>query len=284
MPERNDPSLLAKLVDDVLTSSKYRDICPDLVSTIAAQELSKRRTPKEALKATRSKLHQIGGAYLDGHEDYTAWLVALQGAMQVGDEEVLKGVCRQIMGHHASTRERLPILEEFYTTLFAALPPIHSLLDIACGLNPLAIPWMSLPVEADYYAYDIYRQMTGFLSSCCCCCFNRSLASAPVRLYAEAHDVIQSCPTQRADVALVLKTLPCLEQVEKQAGYRLLRNLNVSYLVVSFPIHSLGGRSKGMAAYYETHFHDLIGDEPWEVKKYTFATELVFIVKKDVRG
>ena len=66
MLKTNDP--LDQLIDEVRASSKYREINPDLIRTIAIQELQKRRTHKEALKATKNKLHQVGGVYLDGRE------------------------------------------------------------------------------------------------------------------------------------------------------------------------------------------------------------------------
>ena len=151
---------LAELVAAVLESAKYQHIYPGLVERIATQEFSKGRKFKETLKATKNKLHQIGGAYQAG-PNYTAALAQLTAANYNPDS--LRSACRQIMQQHTSTKERLPILDEFYSTLFAALPPIHSVLDIACGLNPLTIPWMPLAEGASYLACDIYLDMLGFL-------------------------------------------------------------------------------------------------------------------------
>src|SRR6266480_5117914 len=81
----NDP--LSQLVQDILTSSKYRDINPDLITAIGARELAKRRTLKEAIKATRNKLHQVGGAYFASSQDYAIWLNQLVGAPFMGPQE-----------------------------------------------------------------------------------------------------------------------------------------------------------------------------------------------------
>jgi 16S rRNA (guanine(1405)-N(7))-methyltransferase len=59
-----------------------------------------------------------------------------------------------------------------------------------------------------------------------------------------------SPPTQHADLALILKTLPCLEQLDKTAGQWLLEAVNVDYLLLSFPVYSLGGRDKHMLENY----------------------------------
>ncbi len=272
MSKPGDPLPLERLVQEVLASAKYRHICPEFVSAIGMQELGKRRNFKEALKATKNKLHQVSGVYFEHPEASTRWLAELGSALQSGDPAALQSTCRAIMGHHASTRERLAILDQFYTTIFAALPPITSVIDIACGLHPLALPWMNLPPGTRYYAYDVQRDLADFLAG--------YLALLPIQGLAQACDVLQFCPSQQVDVAFVLKTLPCLEQIEKRAGQRLLHALNAHYIIVSFPVSSLGGHNKGMAAFYETHFSSLIANTSWEVQRFEFATELVFVVKK----
>ncbi len=271
-PRPEQPDQLASLLDAVLASPRYRSVSRDLILHIGSQELTRQRSLKEAIKATKNKLHQVGGAYLDTKEHYTMWLDELRTAAQSGNQEQLLQACRNIMSHHASTRERLPILDRFYAAIFANLPPVYSVLDIACGLNPLAIPWMSLPENTQYYAYDIYHDIMDFL--------NEWMSMLPIHGYAHTCDVLQSCPSPKADVAFLLKAIPCLEQLDKSAGSRLLHSINADHLVVSFPIHSLGGKNKGMPAHYESHFHDLIHNEPWEITKLTFESEFVFIMAR----
>src|SRR5437660_826020 len=159
MERKNDQ--LDTLVDAIQASSKYKNVCKELITHIGAQELGKRRNVKEAIKATKNKLHQVGGAYLDTKVQYESWLSELRMAALTSNRDKLLHICTGIMNQHASTRERLPILEHFYSEIFTCLPPIRSVLDIACGLHPLAIPWMPLPEE--YHACDIYQDMMDFL-------------------------------------------------------------------------------------------------------------------------
>ena len=49
-------------------SAKYKDVCPDTVSRLYAEELSKRKNAKEAEKALKTALHQITGAFMTGDE------------------------------------------------------------------------------------------------------------------------------------------------------------------------------------------------------------------------
>jgi hypothetical protein len=81
-------------------------------------------------------------------------------------------------------------------------------------------------------------------------------------------------------LALVLKTLPTLEQIAKDAGRDLLRALDASYLLVSFPARSLGGRDKRMAAHYAQHFEAVVAAEGWPAERFEFASELAFLVRK----
>src|SRR5216110_939762 len=268
MPMQSDH--LEKLIEMVLTSSKYKDVSPDLIRSIGLRELAKRSSTKEAVKATKNKLHQVGGAYLTDKEDYTGWLNELERLFHSGNQDAFRAYVKQVMSYHASTRERLPILDQFYTTILADLPPIHRILDVACGFNPLALPWMPLDKPVEYYACDIYKDMLNFLDN--------FMSLLQIQGQAQVCDIIQSCPTTQVDLAFVLKAIPCLEQIDKSAGSTLLHSINAKYIVVSFPIHSLGGRNKGMEANYEARFHSLVENTGWTIKKFEFATELAFLI------
>lgn len=262
---------LDRLVQAVRNSAKYSNVSEAFVRRIGAAELSKRRSLKEAIKATRNKLHQVGGAYLDTATEYPRWLAALQTAAAQG-ELALRDACRAIMAYHASTRERLPLLETFFAETLADIAPVRSVLDVACGLNPLAIPWMPLAPNATYLACDIYHDMMDFVGA--------FLTLVGVAGRASVCDVIHEPPAERVHLALILKTIPCLEQVDKSAGLRLLDAVRADYALVSFPARSLGGRDKGMIAHYEARLRALLAERRWPVQRFEFETELAFLVDK----
>jgi 16S rRNA (guanine(1405)-N(7))-methyltransferase len=303
---------ITELVQAVRASQKYRAISEDLIRGIGMRELATRRTLKEAIKATKNKLHQVGGAYLEARPPYDQWLEMLIAAMgestndqgpgtkdqrprtkdqgqttddsqrsatpKPSDSQVsclksqFQQVCLEIMRQHASTRERIAILETFYATTLGPLGPVRSVLDVACGLNPLAIPWMPLAPGARYYACDIYGDMMAFL--------NGFFRIAGIDGQAWGCDLVSAPPRQQADVALVLKALPPLDQQARNAGRDLLRALDATHILVSFPARSLGGRGKGMAENYEQRFRALAEAEGWSVERFAFATELAFLVTK----
>jgi 16S rRNA (guanine(1405)-N(7))-methyltransferase len=265
-----DDDPLDRLVAEVLRSPKYSQVCEEFVRRIGAGELGKRRSLKEAIKATKNKLHQVGGAYLETAPNYVAWQERLTASAP--DRERLREACRAIMAYHSSTRERLSLLDAFFATTLADLAPVRSVLDVACGLNPLAIPWMPLAPGATYYAYDIYRDMIGFIDG--------FMHLVSVNGQAQARDMLQFVPPERVEVAFLLKTIPCLEQVDKSAGLRLLEAVNAGHALVSFPVRSLGGFDKGMADHYEARLYELLAGKGWPVKRFEFATELAFLVDK----
>jgi len=270
-----DNSALVKLETAVFNSQKYRHISPELVRRIGREELAKRPRLKEATKATKNRLHQIGGAYLDSQPKYGRLLTQLQQSSDLRD------TCRTIMRQHSSTRERLPILDQFYSTIFADLPPIHSVMDIASGFNPLARAWMPLAAHASYTAYDIYGDMMAFLQNAMRLMVHEADTPAQIGIQ---QDVVGQPPTERAQLALILKTLPVLEMVDKTAVSRLLDTIQADYLLISFPTRSLGGRGKGMEQNYERLFAEWATGRGWNWQRHLFDGELAFLVETEDEG
>ena len=266
------PELVAELVRLVRQGEKYAAIDENTIAAIGKAELAKRSSLKEAVKTTRNKLHQIGASYQEKPIPYAAWHQQLKNLPHDLNDREVQEFLRMNMRLHASTSERLNIHETFFKQTLASLSSIHSVLDLACGLNPLNLPWMPLAEDCTYRACDIYSDMTGYLQTF----FDHFTISGKAALC----DLTNTIPTDKVQLALLLKTIPCLEQVDKSAGKRLLEGLHADTILVSFPAHSLGGRSKGMVQNYETHFKELVDGKPWQIERFEFPGELAFLVRK----
>lgn len=266
----DDEQRLDRLVAAVRRSGKYRRIDPAFVRSVGARELGKHAGFDEAIKATKRKLHQVVGAYQTPGREIDSRIDALIDAYRDGDEARIRAASLEAMRTHASTRERLPILADLYGAIFELLSPVRSVLDLACGLNPLALPWMNLANGASYLAVDVDEQIVAAL--------NRVFAAAPIDGRAEARDVTRDPPTEPVDLALIFKAIPCLEQIDREAGARLLETINARYAVVSFPGRSLGGRRKGMPITYAAHFESLIAGRNQVIARLDYPSELVFVV------
>ena len=150
---KNSPheNALKDLVREVLEKPKYQHIHKGLIETVATTELAKGRKKKETQKAVLSKLHQIGAAYFSQKPDYEKWGNELSFLPDDIHSDQAKAYCVKVMGSHYSTDERLPILVDFYQQILNSTKPIPSILDLACGLNPLALPWMPIDDKTRYY-------------------------------------------------------------------------------------------------------------------------------------
>jgi len=255
----------------VLEKSKYSQISPELVERLAKLELEKGRNFKEAVKTVSGKLHQVGGAYLSSQPRYAHLhqeIKELPGDLQADQSLTF---CHQVMQLHSSTRERLTSVAQFFNETLKTIAPIYSILDLACGLNPLALAWMPVAKTIQYDACDIYADMVHFMDT-----FLNHF-HIPGRRY--VCDLLNPEYYPPVQVAFLLKTLPCLEQLEKGIHLELLEKIPAEAMLISYPIYSLGGRSKGMRKNYEKQFNELISGKNWQVQRFEFANELAFLVR-----
>ena len=156
--------------------------------------------------------------------------------------------------------------------VFEGIGTIQSVLDLGCGLNPLSIPWMPLAPGTIYHACDIFLDLVAYNQY--------FLQQIKVEGTSFACDLSQEDIFPPADLALLLKTLPLIEQIDKKSALPLLERIPADILIVSFPTRSIGGKSKGMASYYRDHFNKLISQKKWQVEDYLFPNELVFRIHK----
>ncbi len=191
---------------------------------------------RELVKSIRSRLHQIGGAYLPVNlnpDSFSSELTALPH--NINSPEI-QAFCHKQMEQHASTKERLPLLDHFFKDILGDLPTIRSVLDLACGLTPLSLPWIPLHPEATYTAVDMYQRLAESLQIF----FDHSAFHGQ----AVAADIITYPLDQPRDVVFLLKTLPCLEQQGKGFAGELLNRVQAKTIVISYPLRTLGGSAR----------------------------------------
>lgn len=268
----NDNSdIIEAFVNKIKASRKYCSICEDTIRDVIVDALPKYRRTGDAVRAARTKLHRIQASYL-GNTLFEKGLDELARFYSQGDMDNVKAICLRLMTQHASTRERIPILDRFYKEIFDVTGLPRKILDVACGIHPLSIPWMSLPGDVEYWAYEIDNRLVS--------CLNKYFQAIGYKPLARMQDVICTPPEEAGDIAFVMKMVPCLERREKGISIRLLKTLKVKYLVVSFPTKSLSGRSKHMTSFYTQFFYNMVDGLNWEVIRLPISEELVFVVDK----
>lgn len=254
---------------ELRAARKYRHVCDDTLERVAAWALE-RYPAALVVKEAKRKLHQVYGAYFD-RMDWPRLEAAVEGLSSRSDEAAIESACRAILDSHASTRERLRQQELVWKALFADLGNPRVVLDLACGLHPFARPWRYMPRDAAYHAVDIDIRLRELL--------NAFFTALNLPHSASCADLLVRPPTLCADVVLLLKTLPCLEQQEKGASRKLLDTLQARSFVVSFPTKSLGGREKGMARHYDDFMRVLLEGKPWHVSRFETDNEAFYVVQ-----
>jgi len=259
---------LATVVEGLATSSKYRDLAPAALERTAKWALERHRKPADALKAAKRKLHQAFGAYLDPGS-----LKALDRALDDLESGAdLPATCRTILRLHRSSEERLDVLEEFYAAIWAETGVPGAIVDVAAGFNAFAHPFMGLPAGTSYTSVEIDRRLADATAR-----FLTLTARAGDSVWS---DVVSGFDVPEADVALVLKTLPCLEQQENGAASALLERLSpIPTLVVTYPVRSLGGREKGMRETYRAEIEALADGARRNLAIVPFDDELIAVLK-----
>jgi 16S rRNA (guanine(1405)-N(7))-methyltransferase len=246
--------MTAEIVERVRRSSRYRDVDAALVERLAAEELPKARSADDAVKRVKRRLHQAVGAFRGGLTDDAA------------------------LRSHASTRERLPHLDTFHAGIWAVTGVPGSVLDLGCGLNPLALPWMGLAPDARYVAIDVDRRLLAVVRDH----LERSGHPHDVR----AMDLVSQIPDAEAEVALMLKLVTTLDRQDPEAATRLVRGLRARHAVVSFTTRSLGGRGKGMERTNRARMDRLVSEvgRVRDVAEASVPGELVFVLTLEPHG
>lgn len=283
------------VVQAVLASRRYRSVHPPLVRRLAlaqgagAGAGARPAERAELVKRTKRALHQIFGAYLPGRPRYDRILAELHAA---DSSAAVRDALRGAMAQHASTRERLDHLDRFYATLAEHVGTPRSVLDVACGLGPLAYPWWGLAPGTEVHAWDIDVAMVELVGACLQHLGLAAHAAAVDLLSVDLQAVdLQAVDLQAVDlqaverwpvteVALVLKTLPCLEQQQAGSSEALLAAIPAPRIVVSFPTRSLGGRAKGMRSTYAAWFESLLAARGWSAQTFEVGPELVYVVQR----
>ena len=231
------PEQKGDLLDKLLRSKNYRDVCPDTVKRVWAECERRYRKPRDAEKAAREALHGITGAFISPDEarhlawDMQAWSV---DKTDIGLERMLS--------RHASTRERLPLsdMDALYGRLFSVTGRPRSVLDLACGINPIYLGAQGIETTGVDISGSAVEAVNRF----------REVCGMPVTAVCADLLCPGAIPKGHFNIALLFKLLPLLERQKSGAAADVMSAVSAEYLIISFPTRTLGGRNVGMAGNY----------------------------------
>ena len=249
-------------------SKKYRGVCQDTINRIWSECSRKYRKPRDVDKAVREALHGITGAFLtDAEASECAW--AMQAWFAGGRTDAQLS---NILNKHASTRERLPLesMDALYERIFQTAFRPKSVLDLACGINPLYLGARGFRTTG----VDISGQAVKLINA-----FGETYGM-PVK--AACADLLcpGAIPRERYDMALLFKVLPLLERQRAGAAMDVVNAVNAEVIVASFPTRTLGGRNVGMAAHYSEWMESHLPNGKTILDRFETENEVFYLLEE----
>lgn len=249
-----------RALEALLNAPKVRGVFPGAVERVYREQL-KRHKPKEALKASKTELHRITGAFLTPRDLKEARALLLRA--KSGDGTALTDV----LSLHASTRERLPGIKAFYGRALPALGNPRTIADLACGLNPLYLGSLGLSVRGVELQLDAAELVNDWAQA-----LGWDILVTPGDLAAA-----EGLP--EADATLLMKLWPLLEGQVPGCGGALLRRVRSERVLVTFPTRTLSGRRIGMLNHYESSFEQNLPTNSEILDKFVVSDELCYVLR-----
>lgn len=258
---------MESLIEIIGKSKKYRHIYKPTIERII-KDLSTRFPEKILEKKVKRKLHQIWGAYFS-RPNFAKLTKRVKDRYKNGDN--IKDIFREFLLLQTSTKERIPILNEFYCKIFEVTGIPRSIVEYGCGINALTHPWMNNSII--YQGYDVDKELIDFINSC----FESVILSKYAKV-SLGDILVDEYP--KSDIYLLLKVLTLFEHQEKGVTLKILERIPSNTIVVSFPTRSLTGKNKGMKDFYRMNFLQLVHSKKWQIREILFDSEIVFVINK----
>jgi|GEM_PF-903453 len=203
--------LSEKLVLDVLNAYLLKNNLPaNKLSSLSEKGL------KIIVKDVRADLRRFSGQYQSSSMDFRKKLILLK-----------EGKIRELLMSHSSTKERL----DFYPELKKIIESLEvkSILDIGCGLNPLALASPAL----EYYAIDIKEDEIHLIE--------RFFIANKIKGSAFVHDIRAGASSlPKAGLCLLFKILDILDN--HKTAEKIILEVQCKYVLISFPTRTLSGK------------------------------------------
>ena len=219
---------------------------------ISLKNLSKREE-KIVVKEIRNGLRRLSGMFMISYKKRKKYFK--------------EGNIASLLITHSSSKERM----EFYPELRKRIEEldIHSILDLGCGLNPLALA----NEKITYYASDIKEDDLEIVRSF----FKKNKIEGKVFSY-DLENLDGNLP--QADLCLIFKVLDIVSKNQWNITERILEKTNCKYYMISFAIKTLSG--KYMKVQRRRWLENLLKKKNYEYSYFKTNNEIFYLVRKTV--
>lgn len=224
---------------------------------------------KFMLKEVRKRLHEIYGVFVLGKRDLKPLKEHLKKVSNL-DEEALE-IHIKILKSHKSSSERIDFYSDVYEKIFSVTGKPKTIIDLACGLNPLSFPWMGLK-KVKYFAYELTKEDCNFIQA-----YFDLMKPFGLEGKTFALDLMKVDKLPKVDVCFLFKALDSLEDLERNYSEKLLAKIPARFIVVSFPTMSIGGRNPIRQRGW---FFRMMRNLGLSAETFEFENEVFYVVKK----
>ncbi|MBD3313716.1 hypothetical protein GF345_04705, partial [Candidatus Woesearchaeota archaeon] len=245
--------------DDELVSEKIAEFLKKdskaLKRISSAEDFNSIARSKEVeavIKHVRAELRHVYGLFIaENLED-------LKEIISSGASEI-----RDILMRHVSSKERISFCEEFYRRIFDITGKPDSIIDIACGLNPLSFEFMDLPKKTRYYALELNQNDADAI--------NEFFSRWGIDGKAFKHDITKKPIRYKADIAFAFKIF---DIIDNKITERILKELDVKWIAASFSTKTVG--KKDMMFRRRAGFQKMLRRLEMEYQTIEFPNEIVY--------
>jgi len=246
-------------IEKIKQKKELSGIDESIVSDLLENYIKKRSIPlktlrksqiKVVIKEIRSELRKYTGRFQKSSKDRVSLLE--------------KNKIKEILKTHTSTAERL----EFYPKLKNKIRnmKISSILDLACGINPIALA----SPKIKYYASDIKQDELNLIKTY----FKKNKIKGKTFVY----DIRKLKPLPEADLCLIFKVLDIIEEKGHRLAEEIIKKLPCKKILISFPTKKLSGRP--MTHPKRIWLEKLLERLNYNYKTFKSNNEIFYLVKK----
>ncbi len=234
---------------------------------------------KQILKLTREKLRRDYGLFRIKQTTSANITTILKNYVQKPSTKLLQELLRS----HESTKERLPIYPQLYPQIFNITGKPDSIIDLACGLNPLSIPYLKIDINRlKYHAYDISTTEIDLIKNYFNYLKNNNHAFIGTANVCDLRESIPPPVSSLFPYSSIVFCFKILDIIDQGKGHtkseQLLDSIHSKFIVVSFATRTMSG--KPMTAPKRQWMEWLCNRKKWKYTILEFENELFYIIQK----
>ncbi len=249
-----------ELIEKIKEKKELSGLTNSLISDMLESYLEKYKINLENLKNSEAKIivKDIRRSLRDIVGRFQKSIKKRTNLLEIGDIETL-------LKSHSSTSERL----SFYPKLKKLIDKLNvkSILDLGCGLNPIALADKNLV----YYAADVKEDDLELVKRF----FEKNNFQGRVFVY-NLRKISNDLPN--ADLCIIFKVLDVLEKKQHGLAEKILNSANCKYFLISFATKTLS--SKPMKFPGRNWLESILKKFNYKYKIFSSDNEIFYLIKK----